>query len=68
MNAESNLSERVLAEQERLFVAGSLLGTMSGPRPPFPRRKPLTEQYPQRNRAERRMAAKLARREQAKVA
>lgn len=30
-------------------------------------RKPAVEQYPQRNRAERRMAAKLARRERAKV-
>lgn len=54
----------ILNSQERqpepVFVPGPVKAEMAY-------RKPAVEQYPQRNRAERRMAAKLARRELAKV-
>lgn len=57
MNAESNLSDRILAEQERMFFAPRSLGTLGKPEP--------TRYVP--NRAQRRYAAKTMRRKQAKV-
>lgn len=54
-------------ESQNTAAVSVLESTMSGPRLPFPRRKPSIEQYPQHNRAERRHAAKVVRRKQAKV-
>lgn len=57
MNAESNLSERILAEQERMFFAPRPLGTIKIPEP---------VRYVS-NRAQRRFVAKMQRRKHAKV-